>query len=285
MKIGIDIRTLTDEKYSGVSVYTNNLVQELLKLDKSNEYRLYYNCARDLSARLPKFDQINVQIIKTSYPNKLFNYILQKLAHYPKFDQVVGGVDVFWAPHNNFISLSSNVKKVITIHDLSFWRYPEFFTWRKNFWHKMLGLKKLFRQFDSIVAVSENTRQDIIELAGINPDKVSVIYSGLHDRYRPIESGDPILEQIRAKYDLHSRFILFLGTLEPRKNVQGIIEAYNHLRANDQTGKFKDLKLVLAGATGWKFKGIYDEYNRSPYQADIKFLGYVACEDKPALYN
>lgn len=285
MTIGIDIRTLTDEKYSGVSAYTNNLVRELLAQDKVNRYRLYYNCARDLSFRLPKFDQPNVEVIKTSYPNKVFNYILQKLFSYPKFDQVIGGADVFWAPHINFISLSKGVRKVLTIHDLSFWRYPKFFTWRKNFWHQMIGIKKLLNEFEAIVAVSENTRQDIIELAGIDPEKVSVIYSGLHERYRPLEPSDPILEKVKGKYGLGSRFILFLGTLEPRKNVQGIIEAYNRLRLLDKAGEFKDLKLVLAGTTGWKFKGIYEEYNRSPYKADIRFLGYVDSEDKPALYN
>jgi glycosyltransferase involved in cell wall biosynthesis len=285
MKIGIDIRTLTDEKYSGVSAYTNNLVQEILRQDKLNEYKLYYNCARDLSFRLPKFEQSNVEVIKTSYPNKIFNYLFQKLLHYPKFDDIVGGTDIFWAPHINFISLSSGTKKAITIHDLSFWRYPKFFTWRKNFWHKMIGIKKLLNDFEAIIAVSENTKQDIIELGGVSPDKVTVVYSGLNERYQPLDSGHPDLERVKAKHKLDSRFILFLGTLEPRKNVQGIIEAYNRLRSNDVNGEFKDLKLVLAGATGWKFGGIYEEYRKSPYKADIKLLGYVDGADKPALYN
>jgi glycosyltransferase involved in cell wall biosynthesis len=285
MTIGIDIRTLLDENYSGVSVYTDNLTRELLALDKDDDFRFYYNCGKDLSDRLPRFDQPNVKVRKTSYPNKFFNYFLQSLFRYPKFDREVGGTDVFWAPHINFISLSDKTRKVITIHDLSFWRYPEFFTWRKNFWHKMNRIKKLFKEFEAIIAVSQNTKQDIIDLAGIEPEKIKVIYSGIDENFKILSPSDSVLEEVKKKYSLSSSFILFLGTLEPRKNVRGVIEAYNLLRQTDKTEEFEDLKLILAGGNGWKTEDIYEEYNNSPYKSDIQFLSYIKAEDKPALYN
>jgi hypothetical protein len=85
MKIGIDIRTLMDKHYSGVSEYTYNLVNHLLDQDSENEYFLYYNSWTDLSARIPKFSARNVHVVRTRYPNKIFNYLLQKILRRPHF--------------------------------------------------------------------------------------------------------------------------------------------------------------------------------------------------------
>ncbi len=153
MVIGVDIRTLMDTQYSGVSEYTLNLVSALLELDRGNEYRLFYNTAKNISGRLPKFDYPNVKIVKKSIPNKILNYLFFKFLNSPKIDKLLGvdplsgrGAGVFFMPHINFIALSGKSKSVLTVHDLSFLRYPEFFSARKNFWHKMINVKKLIVQ-------------------------------------------------------------------------------------------------------------------------------------------
>jgi glycosyltransferase involved in cell wall biosynthesis len=281
-KIAIDIRTLMDERYSGVSEYTLRLVNELLRLDRQNEYVLYYNCGRDISSRLPQFQQANVKVVGTRYPNKFFNYVLQKIFHYPKIDQAVGGADVFWSPHINFLSLSANPKKFLTIHDLSFLRYPDFFSGRKNFWHRAVNIKNLASGFDRFIAVSENTKNDIVDLLGVPAEKVDVIYSGVDESYAPVNNVD-VLERVRSKYALPGKFILYLGNVEPRKNLVGLIKAYTELRQNNP--ELSDYQLVIAGATGWKITHIFQALYASPYQEDIKFLGYVDKEDKPALYT
>jgi len=281
-KIGIDIRTLMDKHYSGVSEYTFHLVNEFLRLDQNNDYRLYYNSGRDLAYRLPNFAAQNVKVIGTRYPNKIFNYVLQKLFHYPQIDKVIGGVDVFWSPHINFLSLSKSAQKFLTIHDLSFLRYPEFFNQRKNFWHQLINVQKLVANFDHLIAVSGNTKQDIIELLGIAPEKINVIYSGIDSAYRPVDDLEE-LEAVKLRYGLPEKFILYLGNVEPRKNLIGLIRAYNDLRRRNPA--FSGVKLVIAGATGWKIKDIFKELYASDYQADIKFLGYIDKADKPALYS
>jgi glycosyltransferase involved in cell wall biosynthesis len=282
IKIGIDIRTLMDEYYSGVSEYTFQLVNEFLRLDQNNQYGLYYNSGHNISGRLPNFASGNVQVIGTRYPNKIFNYILQKLFHYPRIDRVLGGVDVFWSPHINFLALSSAPRKFLTIHDLSFLRYPEFFNQRKNFWHRAVNVQKMVRQFDQLIAVSHNTKNDIVELLGVAPEKVSVIYSGIDQSYQPIAGGEK-LQLVKHRYGLPDKFILYLGNIEPRKNLIGLIRAYNELRQHSP--ELADVKLVLAGATGWKIKDIFKELLTSKYQDDIHFLGYVDKADKPALYS
>lgn len=292
MTIGIDIRTLMDTRYSGVSEYTLNLVSALLRLDRENEYRLFYNTAQNISERMPKFDYPNVKIIKKSVPNKILNYFLFKFLNSPKIDKLLG-VDCFFMPHINFIGLSGSdptalkavrplfCKKILTIHDLSFLRYPEFFSARKNFWHKMVNVKKLVKKFDYIIAVSENTKRDVIELCGVNPDRVKVIYSGVEDIYQPnYELENKNIEQ---KYNLPEKFILFLGTVEPRKNIEGAIRAYEILR--EKNGGLAQYKLVIAGGRGWKSNNAFRVWQKSQYKSDIKFLGYIEKKDKVYLYN
>ncbi|MDD5032324.1 MAG: glycosyltransferase family 1 protein [Patescibacteria group bacterium] len=282
MKIGIDIRTLMDREYSGVSEYTLNLVKAILEKDRENEYKLFYNSGRDISGRMPEFKNDNVEVVSFRYPNKVFNYLLQKTFKYPKIDQKLG-VDVFWLPNPNFISLSSGAKKILTIHDLSFLRYPDFFSLRRNLWHYIINIRKLLREFDKIIAISENTRNDIIELGEIDGKKVETIYSGISGELRVVDKNDEVLKKVKEKYNLADKFILFLGTLEPRKNVVGLIKAYNELRGDG--GGFEKVKLVIAGGAGWKGEGTRKEWEKSKYKEDIKFLDYIPRQDKVYLYN
>ena len=290
MKIGIDIRTLMDARYSGVSEYTLNLIKEILKLDYHNEYRLFYNSFGDCP-NIPEFNAKNVKLVKYNYPNKILNYLFFKFFNYPKIDKELG-VDIFFMPHINFIGLSSFAKSLITVHDLSFLRNPEFFSLRKNFWHNMINVSKLLKKFKQIIAISENTKRDIIELCGISPDKIKVIYSGVGEEYKQITNLDLIesktieakrLNEVKQKYNLPDNFILYLGTIEPRKNIEGIIKAYNQLRIDNS--ELEDVKLIIVGGKGWKSKNIYKEWELSEYKDDIKFLDYISSENKVYLYN
>jgi len=282
MKIGLDIRTLMEARYSGVSEYSYNLVKEILRLDPVNQYKLFYNSFRDISKHLPSFYLANVELVGKSYPNKIFNYLLQKFLVYPKIDQLLE-VNLFFMPHLNFIALSPQSKSVLTVHDLSFLRYSEFFSWRKNFWHYMINVKQLVNNFTRIIAVSANTKNDLIKLLQVNPAKIKVIYSGVGEDYQPIKAGGFELAEVRKKYNLPTRFILYLGTLEPRKNVEGIIRAYSELRVASY--ELRDYKLVIAGGRGWRSSRIFSEWQESKYKEDIKFLGYVDKQDKVFLYN
>lgn len=281
MKIGIDIRTLMDNQYSGVSEYTFNLVDRILRNDKTgNEYKLFYNSFFNTQKDISEF-QKRAEIIKTNYPNKIFNYAMQKICDYPKIDKILD-VDVFFAPHINFISLSGECKKIITVHDLSFLRYPDFFSLRKNFWHSLINVKSLLKKFDQVVAVSENTKRDIIELANIPEDKVKVIYSGVSGEYKVLEKNDSGLMRVKLKYELPDKFIFYLGNLEPRKNIESIIKAFDLFMDNKE---MQDYHLIIAGGCGWKNKEIFKNWKQSRNSDKIKFLGYVDKSDKVYLYN
>lgn len=293
MKIGVDIRVLMDRYYSGVSEYAANLLNAIFAIDSDDEYKLFYNSFKNIDERLKGWNRVNSRVIGSHIPNKIFNYLGQKIFSFPKIDKKLGGVNVFWSPHFNFSSFKKGTKKVITVHDLSFLRYPEFFSVRKNIWHKMLGVKNILKSADKIIAVSESTKNDIIELIGIARDKIKVIYSGNNAVKKELseeERGNFNKEtcDFLFKNNLSGRLIFYLGTIEPRKNLVGLIRAYNLLRTEDATSgknKFFDLKLVLAGANGWKNKKIYAEREISPYKNDIIFLGYINQREKEILYQ
>lgn len=288
MIIGIDARTLMDRQYSGVSEYTLNLVRELLSQDRENSYRLFYNSYKLID--FPRFDAPNVEILSSRYPNKLFNYLLQKTLGIPKLDLACTGTGskaagkrVFFAPHLNFVALSPAARSVLTIHDLSFLRYPDFFSARKNFWHKMIDAGKLARRFDRLIALSQNTKRDIVELLGVAEEKITVIHSGISQAFKPLTADDPGLVAVKAKYGLPEKFVFFLGTLEPRKNLPGLIAAYDAMIARSRD--LSEYRLVIAGGRGWKSEDIFQAWRRSPNRDRIKFLGYVEPADRVYLYN
>jgi len=270
-----------DEHYSGVSLYTANLLTAILAQDIENKYKLFYNSWDNLDKRLGEWNQENAIVVGSHIPNKIFNYLCHKFFGLPKIDKLLGGADLFWSPHFNFTSLSAKTKKVITVHDLSFLRYPEFFSVRKNLWHRALRIKKILHSSEKIVAVSENTKNDIIELIGIAPEKIQVIYSGNNAIKREVDAT--LAKEFLAKHDITGRSILYLGTIEPRKNISGLISAYNNLRSKNKS--LADVKLVLAGANGWKNKKIYREWKESPFKQDIIFLGYISQIEKDILYS
>ncbi|MDD3301746.1 MAG: glycosyltransferase family 1 protein [Patescibacteria group bacterium] len=280
MKIGVDIRALMDERYSGVSAYAEQLLKELLRQDQENEYHLFYNSFHDLSARFSAWENERVKVIGTHFPNKIFNYGLQKIFGRPYLDKLLGGVDLFWSPHFNFSNFSQGSKNILTVHDLSFLRAPEFFSWRKNCWHKLLGIKKLISRADLIVAISENTKLDLMDIFQVPAEKIKVIYSGLN--LPEADFAETAQQDFFNKYGIKNDFILSVGNIEPRKNLDGLIKAYEVLRTDNPELKNQ---LVLAGAPGWQNKHIYSAAKKSKFASDIIFTGYVSESEKKILYQ
>lgn len=283
MRITIDIRCLMNPNYSGVGEYAYNLLDNLFKIDQQNQYQLFYNAQADVTPNLPSFNYPNVKFFGFKYPNKLLNFCL-KFVKYPKIDDLIKNTDIFFAPNLNFFALGKQSKKIITIHDLSFELYPQFFSIKRRLWHKLINPQKLINSFNKVIAVSANTKNDLINLYGLAPEKINIIYSGIdHKLYKPLDKSDQKLKQLKAKYQLPDRFILFLGTLEPRKNIIGIIKAFNLLKNN--YSQFADLHLVIAGEKGWNYEKIFEAAENSPFTKQIFYLDYISRQDKPFIYN
>lgn len=258
------------DNYSGIAWYTFNLLQAIFELDKNNEYILFYNNSKPF--KLPKFSSKNVTFSGFKYSNKILNLSFL-LFNKPSIDKLIGEVDIFFMPNINFSALSNNCKKVITVHDLSYLRYPQFLTLKSRFWHKILMVKRIIEKSEVVIAVSESTKNDLIDLLKVDPYGVRVVYEGVDSKFRVV-TNQIELNRVVKKYKLPAKFILYLGTLEPRKNIESIVEAYSKLNT--------DYYLVISGGGGWKSKKIMQLAKKND---KIKIIGYINESDKRGLYN
>ncbi len=264
MQILADVRLLGRGGLSGIEEYTRNLLGALLRSDRDNQYTLFYNGWRKEPLDFP-----GAKIADWSIPNKVFD-LASRFIGVPKIGERLGA-DLVFSPHFNVLA-SDRVPRVITFHDLSFIHHPYFFSRRQRFWHWLQNIKSQARAAARLIAVSEFTKGDLVDLFGVPPEKISVIYSGVADG----------LSKAAAKPSGARPNILYLGTLEPRKNVPAIIRAFNILKSERA---FADWQLVLAGKPGWLYESIIKEAADSPYRRDIIFKGAVSPEERVLLYN
>jgi glycosyltransferase involved in cell wall biosynthesis len=288
MKICVDVRCLMDGRRTGVEEYLLNLLLNMLEIDKKNEYVLFYNSYKRPRFNFSIFRQYeNVTIRRFRFPNKLLNFFFWYL-DWPKIDHLVGGADAVFMPNISFGSVSQNTKLFLTIHDLSFERMGQYFSLKRKLWHIFINPKKLCLRADKIIAVSDSTKKDIASWYKIPEQKIKTIYSAVCDRFRIIDRNNIELLKIKEKYKLSYKFILYFGTIEPRKNIVGVIRAYNKMQKIAQDSNDEEIKkyqLVIAGETGWLGEKIYKEVSDSPFRAKIRIIRSVKDNDKPYLYN
>ena len=286
MIIGIDIRMLARGARTGVEEYTINLLSNMLCLDKNVKYKLFYNGYQKIKLDYDWLKLPNVELMQFRMPNRILD-ISSRFLNYPKIDKLLKEVDVFFSPHIFLSSVSKKCKTITTFHDLSFEKYPEFYSAGKNYWHLSMSPKKQARRADKIIAVSQSTKDDLVELYGIEPSKIKVIYSGVN-QVSSIKYQVSRKAEVRKKYNLPDIYILYLGTLEPRKNIIGLIKAFElckRRRHIDVSPSFASIKLVIAGSKGWLYKDIFRAANNSSVKNDIIFTGFVEDQDKSVLYS
>ncbi|MBI2436440.1 MAG: glycosyltransferase family 4 protein [Candidatus Magasanikbacteria bacterium] len=183
-------------------------------------------------------------------------------------------IDIFFSPNINFTHISPRTKFVLTIHDLSFELFKDCYSWRRRLWHWVVNPKKQCRRADLILTPSFSTKMDVEKEYGMSGEKVVCIYPGLGLGSRKPEVEE--IKKVREKYTLPLKYILYLGTLEPRKNILAIIDAFSNSKLKTQNYKF-----IIAGSPGWKYKKILKKIDETP---GVSYIGYIASEDKTALY-
>ncbi len=271
MRIAIDIRSLIEPLPSGITTYTYNILRHLIRLDSPHEFVLIYNATKPIpTAALEGFRQANARIVERSIPNKLLNTSIA-LMGFPKFGWLTGTVDLFFLPNLNFFSLSHKTKLIVTMHDVSF-RYSGFYSLKGKLWHCAIRPKQILQRADKIIAVSENTKADIQKTFGIPSETISVIPLGVdHDAFARCSKDD--MDRVRNKYHIQQPFLLSIGTVEPRKNSEGIFQAWDALTKKQRSNH----SLVIAGK-------ITNQKLASRYPS-VQFIGYIPEEDKIPLYK
>ncbi len=274
LRIGIDYTAAVQQR-AGIGRYTRNLVRALAAIDRENEYVLFAAVGRGRPVDEDWPSNFRVRSVPLS--DRTMAILWHRLRVPLPIEAFIGPVDLFYSP--DFVLPPTRARTVLTVHDLSFVRMPECADPNLRAYLNKAVPRSVHRA-DLVLADSQNTKRDLVELLGVNPQQIEVIYPGVEERFRPIED-QALLENVRRRYDLPARFILGLGTLEPRKNFPRLIEAFASL----QVGKFASLHLVIAGRPGWLYEGIFAAVERLGLEGKVAFPGFIADEDLPALYN
>ncbi len=279
MKILVDVRLLGRGGSSGIEEYTRELVTHLLTLDQENHYQLFYNgFLKKVPLELPG-RRAKTEIIDWHLPNKILDFTNRSF-HFPAIDKATG-TDLVFSPHFNILS-TTYAPRIITFHDLSFVHHPEFFGARQRFWHWLQNFRRQAAEATNIIANSEFTKYDIASQLQVPTKKIVTIYEGVRTDLRPLPRDDAGLKNFKQAHQISFPYLLYLGTLEPRKNIRGVIRAFNLLQKNPIN---QDIRLILAGRPGWLYQDILRERDRSPHRSKIILWGQVREEEKIFLYN
>jgi len=165
----------------------------------------------------------------------------------------------------------------ITVHDLSFTLFPQFFRGANGAYLRLFTHLSC-RRAARIIAVSENTRADVLRLYKVPGERVAVVYHGVSPAFHPRPAAE--IAEFRRAHSLPDHFVLFVGTLEPRKNIVRLIEAFSNIRR-----QMSNIKLVLVGGTGWYYDQIFAAVERLSLKDDVIFAGYISNSDLPMWYN
>jgi glycosyltransferase involved in cell wall biosynthesis len=264
MRIAVDARPLCLERPTGISTYLRCLLEALAETDRENEYLLYAH--REIRWRPPA-----ARWAKRIARFPVGTAWLQLLA---PLQIARDGVDLFWGTQH-VLPLASRVPTVLTVHDLTYLRFPETMA-RHNLWISRLLIGASVRRATRIAADTSNTARDLEKLLGAPAEKIDVVHLGVGESFRPLPRAEA-REKLHGFVDGDAPFLLTVGTLEPRKNLATSLAAFEKIAHRWPH------KLYIAGAPGWKPDEALAQ-RLAALKGRVVNLGYVPRDVLPALY-
>lgn len=274
MRIGLDYTSALRQR-AGIGRYTRGIVGALADLDRDNQYILIV--PSDIGDAPPITGAGQMHFCRLPLAEWPLTIAWHRLRLPLYVDLFTGQLDLLHSP-DFVLPPVRRARTIVTVHDLSFIRYPECAARGLVDYLNTVAPRSL-RRADMILADSAWTRQDIINLLGMPAEKIRVVPAGVGPEYHPI-SDQAALAAVRERYHLPQRFILHVGTLEPRKNLTRLMEALHAM-----TGQEPETRLVLVGGKGWLYEDIFASVERLGLANRVVFPGYVTEADLPAVYN
>ena len=269
MKIGIDAR-LVHYQPAGIGQYTVRLAEALAAIDTENTYVILQS--RKDTTPLVDNAVVRRRSMLTPPHHRFEQWTLPLELH-------ALGLDLLHSP--DFIPpFRRPCRSVITVHDLAFLRFPGLMTGESQNYYSQIN--HAVRSANHIIAVSESTKRDLVSLVGADERKITCVYEAAGPQFRP--AGAAAITSVRQRYGLMGDYLLFVSTIEPRKNIPFLLQAYARMRETWPQGS-EPPRLVLAGHKGWLYESIFAMRDELHLGDAVLCTGGVAVEDLPALYS
>lgn len=272
MTIYLDVSAAVNSR-AGLGRYTRSLTDALVA-ELELPPTLFYN--RTAQARVPQaWRHLPQRAFRMGYkPWRMLVWQGQLLRM--DFSRLVPGAAIFHATEHLLLPLR-DIPTVLTIHDLIFKLFPEHHK-KLNYYFLNLAVPLFVRRADAIIAVSQATKNDLMRHYGTPDHKITVVHEAAAPHFRVVPPSE--VARVRAKYDLPERFLLSVGTIEPRKNLTRLAEALANLRKDD-----RNLSLVVVGSKGWMYDEFFAKVEELGLQSAVRLLGFVPDEDLPAVFR
>ncbi len=282
MKIAFESQLFLKGNKTGIPWFADNIIRELAQMPQCECQCDYFSagCSTEQLMEVEKYKELGIAMNPCSWFKSVAYKLLWPVIHLP-YNWFFGNDREITQFFNFVVPPGVSGKKVTVIHDMAYMAYPETVNKKTKNWLS-LTLKGSCRRADAIVTVSEFSKGEIVRYLGVKPEKITVVYNGVNlDLYHPNYKEEQINE-VKRRYQICDEYFLYLGTLEPRKNVERMIEAFALLKkANHKMA----LQLVIAGGKGWLYESIFRRVKEFELEKDIIFTGYVAEKEVPVLMS
>ena len=272
MTVYLDVSAAINSR-AGLGRYARSLAQALIA-DMEPSPTLFYNRTQD-AQDIPEWSTVPRRSIRIGYkPWRLMVWQGQVLRM--SFNRLVPEATLFHATEHLLLPLR-DVPTVMTVHDLIFKLFPQHHK-RLNYWFLNLAMPLFVRRADALIVVSQATKNDLIRHYRTPDNKITVVHEAAAPHFRVVPASEVV--RVRAKYNLPQRFLLAVGTIEPRKNLTRLVESLARLRKD-----YRDLQLVVVGARGWLYDDFFTRVEELNLKDAVHLPGYVPDDDLPAVFR
>ncbi len=264
----------------GIGRYTRELLTALLDENDALHFKIFAAKAESpLPVVMPQFSRPGVSFREVPFTAKWLYRLWYRLRLPLPTQLFTGNIDLFHSPDFVLPPVAGAIPTLLTVHDLSFAYFPETFTVALvDYLNRVVPWS--VRRASHILADSVSTKRDLMSLYQTPEEKITVLYSGVNEIFQPVHDKDR-LRQVCSKYGIGDEpFILTVGTLQPRKNVQMLVRAFA-----SHTVPGSSHRLIIAGAKGWLYEQLLEYVRRMGLDRRVRFVGFVDDDDLPALYS
>ena len=273
MKIAINTRFLLTKKLEGFGWFTHEVAKRLAKNHPEHEFFFFFD--RKYDEKFVYEKNVTPLVINPQARHPFLYYIWFELG--VKRALKNHDIDVFLSP-DGYLSLSSDVKQIPVIHDLSFVHYPKDIPfWNRNYVNYFFP--KFAKKASKILTVSEYSKQDLVESFGESEDKIIVAHNGIGEIFHPISEEQK--EETRSKFTEGNPYFLFVSALHPRKNVTNLFQGFDRFKTETKS----EVKLLMVGEKYWWNKEIKQVFDEMKHQSDVIFTGHIQSSELNSLYG